>query len=191
MVEIAKFFLSSQLKKVFQNTDHTQAIGGSPWPENQTCVPGAEWKLKSESWRRCIMPYLVHTAHAQFVGFWMGAIGWIFTMVAIGLVQWRICSLCRSVGLLIVIITFFLWLWKTTYVFWVPKTFMYQKIIHFCIWRAQSRHERSRVPYVVHRVFRLYLPSRCPGTLLCSLSIHTVHLSFPLKPYQILSNSWT
>ncbi|XP_037401490.1 claudin-34-like [Pygocentrus nattereri] len=36
------------------------------------------------------MPYLVHTAHAQFVGFLVGAIGWILTMVAIGLVQWRI-----------------------------------------------------------------------------------------------------
>ncbi|XP_072516536.1 claudin-34 [Salminus brasiliensis] len=36
------------------------------------------------------MPYLVHTAHAQFVGLWVGMIGWILTMVAIGLVQWRI-----------------------------------------------------------------------------------------------------
>ncbi|KAI4877069.1 hypothetical protein NFI96_002399 [Prochilodus magdalenae] len=36
------------------------------------------------------MPYLVHTAHAQFLGFWVGAIGWILTIVSIGLVQWRI-----------------------------------------------------------------------------------------------------
>lgn len=36
------------------------------------------------------MPYLVHTAHAQFVGFWVGAIGWILTIVAIGLVEWRV-----------------------------------------------------------------------------------------------------
>lgn len=36
------------------------------------------------------MPYLVHTAHAQFVGLWVGVIGWILTMVSIGLVQWRI-----------------------------------------------------------------------------------------------------
>uniref|UniRef100_W5LTJ8 Claudin 34 n=1 Tax=Astyanax mexicanus TaxID=7994 RepID=W5LTJ8_ASTMX len=36
------------------------------------------------------MPYLVHTAHAQFVGLWVGVIGWILTIVAIGLVQWRI-----------------------------------------------------------------------------------------------------
>ncbi|XP_062869457.1 claudin-34-like [Trichomycterus rosablanca] len=36
------------------------------------------------------MPYLAHTAHAQFVGFWVGAIGWILTIVSIGLVQWRI-----------------------------------------------------------------------------------------------------
>lgn len=36
------------------------------------------------------MPYLVHTAHAQFVGFWVGAIGWTLTMVAIGLVEWRV-----------------------------------------------------------------------------------------------------
>ncbi|XP_076879658.1 claudin-34-like [Brachyhypopomus gauderio] len=45
---------------------------------------------ESESWRQHIMPYLVHTAHAQFVGFWVGAIGWILTLVAIGLVQWRV-----------------------------------------------------------------------------------------------------
>ncbi|GAA6090675.1 claudin-34-like [Tachysurus ichikawai] len=36
------------------------------------------------------MPYLVHTAHAQFVGLWVGAVGWILTIVAIGLVEWRV-----------------------------------------------------------------------------------------------------
>lgn len=36
------------------------------------------------------MPYLAHTAHAQFVGFWVGAVGWILTIVAIGLVEWRL-----------------------------------------------------------------------------------------------------
>lgn len=36
------------------------------------------------------MPYLVHTAHAQFVGFWVGAIGCILTIVSMGLVEWRI-----------------------------------------------------------------------------------------------------
>lgn len=36
------------------------------------------------------MPYLAHTAHAQFVGFWVGAVGWILTIVAIGLVEWRV-----------------------------------------------------------------------------------------------------
>lgn len=36
------------------------------------------------------MPYLAHTAHAQFVGFWVGAVGWILNIVAIGLVEWRV-----------------------------------------------------------------------------------------------------
>lgn len=36
------------------------------------------------------MPYLAHSAHAQFVGFWVGGIGWILTIVAIGLVEWRV-----------------------------------------------------------------------------------------------------
>lgn len=36
------------------------------------------------------MPYLAHTAHAQFVGFWAGAVGWILTIVATGLVEWRV-----------------------------------------------------------------------------------------------------
>lgn len=36
------------------------------------------------------MPYLAHTAHAQFVAFWVGAIGWILTIVTIGLVEWRV-----------------------------------------------------------------------------------------------------
>ncbi|XP_026866802.2 claudin-34-like [Electrophorus electricus] len=36
------------------------------------------------------MPYLVHTAHAQFVAFWVGVVGWILTIVAVGLVEWRV-----------------------------------------------------------------------------------------------------
>ncbi|KAL4656879.1 claudin-34 [Arapaima gigas] len=36
------------------------------------------------------MSYLVHTAHLQFVGFWVGVLGWILLAVAMGLVQWRV-----------------------------------------------------------------------------------------------------
>ncbi|KAB5558917.1 hypothetical protein PHYPO_G00022750 [Pangasianodon hypophthalmus] len=36
------------------------------------------------------MPYLAHTAHAQFVGFWVGTVGWVLTIIAIGLVEWRV-----------------------------------------------------------------------------------------------------
>ncbi|XP_030627933.1 claudin-34-like [Chanos chanos] len=36
------------------------------------------------------MTYLVHTAHAQFVGLWLGVVGWTLTIVTIGLVQWRV-----------------------------------------------------------------------------------------------------
>ncbi|KAI5616654.1 claudin-34 [Silurus asotus] len=36
------------------------------------------------------MPYLAHTAHAQFAGFCVGAVGWILIIVAIGLVEWRV-----------------------------------------------------------------------------------------------------
>ncbi|XP_067287269.1 claudin-34-like [Pseudorasbora parva] len=36
------------------------------------------------------MAYLVHTAHAQFVAFWLGMVGWILIIVTIGLVEWRV-----------------------------------------------------------------------------------------------------
>ncbi|XP_051529152.1 claudin-34-like [Myxocyprinus asiaticus] len=36
------------------------------------------------------MPYLVHTAHAQFVGLCLGTVGWILIIVTIGLVEWRV-----------------------------------------------------------------------------------------------------
>ncbi|XP_062302941.1 claudin-34-like [Osmerus eperlanus] len=36
------------------------------------------------------MAYLVHTAHAQCLGLWVGTVGWILTGVALGLVQWRV-----------------------------------------------------------------------------------------------------
>ncbi|XP_053369116.1 claudin-34-like [Clarias gariepinus] len=36
------------------------------------------------------MPYLAHTAHAQFVGLWVSATGWILTIVTVGLVEWRV-----------------------------------------------------------------------------------------------------
>ncbi|XP_062384071.1 claudin-34-like [Sardina pilchardus] len=36
------------------------------------------------------MAYLAHTAHAQLVGLSLGSIGWILTMVAIGMVEWRV-----------------------------------------------------------------------------------------------------
>ncbi|XP_051531479.1 claudin-34-like [Myxocyprinus asiaticus] len=36
------------------------------------------------------MPYLAHTAHTQFVGLWLGTVGWILIIVTIGLVEWRV-----------------------------------------------------------------------------------------------------
>jgi len=36
------------------------------------------------------MPYLVHTAHAQFVALWLGTVGWILIIVTLGLVEWRV-----------------------------------------------------------------------------------------------------
>ncbi|KAL2087917.1 hypothetical protein ACEWY4_016745 [Coilia grayii] len=36
------------------------------------------------------MAYLAHTAHPQLLGLWAGSVGWILTMVTIGLVQWRV-----------------------------------------------------------------------------------------------------
>ncbi|CAK6977907.1 claudin-34-like [Scomber scombrus] len=36
------------------------------------------------------MTYLAHTANAQLAALWMGCVGWTFTAMAIGLVQWRI-----------------------------------------------------------------------------------------------------
>uniref|UniRef100_A0A3B3CJ43 Claudin 34 n=1 Tax=Oryzias melastigma TaxID=30732 RepID=A0A3B3CJ43_ORYME len=36
------------------------------------------------------MTYLAHTAHVQFGALWMAFIGWTFTAVALGLIQWRV-----------------------------------------------------------------------------------------------------
>ncbi|KAI7794919.1 claudin-34-like [Triplophysa rosa] len=36
------------------------------------------------------MPYLVHTAHAQFVALVLGTVGWILTIVTMGMVEWRV-----------------------------------------------------------------------------------------------------
>ncbi|KAK2874679.1 hypothetical protein Q8A67_021832 [Cirrhinus molitorella] len=36
------------------------------------------------------MPYLVHTAHAQFVALWLGTVGWALIIVTVGLVEWRV-----------------------------------------------------------------------------------------------------
>ncbi|XP_018950922.1 claudin-34-like [Cyprinus carpio] len=36
------------------------------------------------------MPYLVHTAHAQFVALWLGTVGWTLVIVTVGLVEWRV-----------------------------------------------------------------------------------------------------
>lgn len=36
------------------------------------------------------MPYLVHTAHAQFVALWLGTVGWILIIATAGLVEWRV-----------------------------------------------------------------------------------------------------
>ncbi|XP_046887267.1 claudin-34-like [Hypomesus transpacificus] len=36
------------------------------------------------------MAYLVHTAHAQCLGLWVGTVGWILIGVTLGLVQWRV-----------------------------------------------------------------------------------------------------
>ncbi|XP_066502989.1 claudin-34-like [Hoplias malabaricus] len=59
------------------------------------------------------MPYLVHTAHAQFVGLWVGVIGWSLTIVSIGLVQWRIWA----VSDVSVITSGFAWvgIWRTCF----------------------------------------------------------------------------
>uniref|UniRef100_A0A3B3SVG4 Claudin 34 n=1 Tax=Paramormyrops kingsleyae TaxID=1676925 RepID=A0A3B3SVG4_9TELE len=34
--------------------------------------------------------YLVHKSHLQFVGFWLGIMGWILSVVTIGVIQWRV-----------------------------------------------------------------------------------------------------
>ncbi|XP_048835433.1 claudin-34-like [Brienomyrus brachyistius] len=34
--------------------------------------------------------YLVHTSHPQFVGFCLGLVGWILSVVTIGIIQWRV-----------------------------------------------------------------------------------------------------
>ncbi|XP_065115420.1 claudin-34 [Paramisgurnus dabryanus] len=36
------------------------------------------------------MPYLVHTAHAQFVALWLSTVGWILIIVTMGMVEWRV-----------------------------------------------------------------------------------------------------
>uniref|UniRef100_A0A8C2IGB2 Claudin 34 n=1 Tax=Cyprinus carpio TaxID=7962 RepID=A0A8C2IGB2_CYPCA len=36
------------------------------------------------------MPYLVHTAHAQFAALWFGTVGWTLVIVTVGLVEWRV-----------------------------------------------------------------------------------------------------
>lgn len=36
------------------------------------------------------MAYLAHTIHPQFAGLFVGSVGWILTMVTIGLIQWRV-----------------------------------------------------------------------------------------------------
>lgn len=36
------------------------------------------------------MPYLVHTAHAQFMALWLGTVGWILIIVTMGMVEWRV-----------------------------------------------------------------------------------------------------
>ncbi|XP_073682338.1 claudin-34 [Garra rufa] len=36
------------------------------------------------------MPYLVHTANAQFVALWLGTVGWTLVIVTVGLVEWRV-----------------------------------------------------------------------------------------------------
>uniref|UniRef100_A0AAY4CYF2 Uncharacterized protein n=1 Tax=Denticeps clupeoides TaxID=299321 RepID=A0AAY4CYF2_9TELE len=36
------------------------------------------------------MVYLAHTAHPQYAAMWLGAVGWILTVVTTGLVEWRV-----------------------------------------------------------------------------------------------------
>ncbi|XP_053170818.1 claudin-34-like [Scomber japonicus] len=36
------------------------------------------------------MTYLAHYANAQLAALWMGCVGWTFTIMALGLVQWRV-----------------------------------------------------------------------------------------------------
>lgn len=36
------------------------------------------------------MPYLAHTAHAQFGALWLTCLGWMLTGVALGLIDWRV-----------------------------------------------------------------------------------------------------
>lgn len=37
-----------------------------------------------------VMPYLVHTAHAQFVALLLAAVAWTLVIVTVGLVEWRV-----------------------------------------------------------------------------------------------------